>query len=356
MSHSGATQATVHFHFFFRAGDTSNMSWTCWDERFRAVRLAQIFGTHPDQPPFVCTSGSPDGDYVLSGAVNGGIWLWNTQNGGVEVVFGGHERSVMCLDWSPCGKFFASGGEDKCVRTWGIADRKQQWELRGHINTITCVAWSNDGEQLASGDCAAVIRLWDMSTGLQTRMIIELVCCVIDIQWKGRESFLMYMHNDQWLVWHNAKPCPESVCQGNPDFQWAYKPPHHKWTWRAFSSRPVKSPDNKLCARLFAFGKMFVYSANSSVNRFEITCPGIRHLTWTRNSSQIITIDTCNRLALLTMCTWSDRRHSLFAPEFIALVFYLLCVRQRLRAQGRDHLPMENWLEIFASLAETGSG
>jgi WD40 repeat protein len=62
---------------------------------------------------------SLDETMVVSGSVDGRIWLWNRNNGKiVGDPWEGHNAAVTCLDWSPKAQQVANASADGTVRRW----------------------------------------------------------------------------------------------------------------------------------------------------------------------------------------------------------------------------------------------
>ncbi|KAJ8580795.1 WD40 repeat-like protein [Rhizopogon salebrosus TDB-379] len=145
---------------------------------------------------------SPDETMVVSGGLDGRVWLWNKKNGKiVGDPWEGHNSTVTCLDWSPNarqvasgsydgtirrwnpdtgqqiappiqtgqwvlvvkyspqGDRFASGGEDNMIRMWS-KDGELLVEIRGHDSWVSSLCWSKDGQRIFSGSGDATIRKW----------------------------------------------------------------------------------------------------------------------------------------------------------------------------------------------------
>ncbi|KAG1791877.1 WD40-repeat-containing domain protein [Suillus plorans] len=62
---------------------------------------------------------SPDETMVVSGSLDGRLWLWNIKKGRmVGDPWEGHNGQVRCLDWSPNVLEIASGSTDGTIRRW----------------------------------------------------------------------------------------------------------------------------------------------------------------------------------------------------------------------------------------------
>jgi ribosome assembly protein RRB1 len=135
--------------------------------------------------PFMSYSGHKEEGYaldwssvtpgrLLSGANNGGIYLWDmngsgTGDGGWTVSsdrFRGHKGSVEDLQWSPNEKnVFASCGVDKSIRFWDTREyRKPALSIKGaHATDVNVISWNkNEAHLIVSGGDDGVIKVWDL--------------------------------------------------------------------------------------------------------------------------------------------------------------------------------------------------
>jgi WD40 repeat protein len=150
---------------------------------------------------------SPDETMVVSGSIDGRVWLWNRNKGKiVGDPWEGHNGAVRCLDWSPnarqvasaCedgtirrwnpdtgrqiappiqtgqevhvvkyspqGDTFASGGQDNMTRVWS-KDGELLINFRGHDSWVLSLCWSKDGQRIFSGSVDGTIRKWQSIDG-----------------------------------------------------------------------------------------------------------------------------------------------------------------------------------------------
>jgi len=82
-----------------------------------------------------------------------------------ERIFAGHTGEITSVDVSCDGKYVVSGAEDCSVRLWDYASGKQVKILRGHEAGIGDICFCNDGRSVLSGDRLGQIRLWSVETG-----------------------------------------------------------------------------------------------------------------------------------------------------------------------------------------------
>lgn len=120
---------------------------------------------------------SPDGKYILSGAVNivaqgdpdNKMRLWDVKTGTIVRVFSGHNGDVNSVAFSPDGQYALSGSDDRTVRLWDIATGQQIRVITIHSDFVHDVAFSSDGQYVFSS-AGDVFRVCDITKDEQVRI------------------------------------------------------------------------------------------------------------------------------------------------------------------------------------------
>jgi WD40 repeat protein len=138
-------------------------------------RLVKIWDlAEPDGKPLVLAGHteevddvafSPDGQWVLSGAMDHSARLWDAASG-IEVRrFTGHTDRVWGVRFSPDGKRIATASRDGTARVWDLASGQPLLQLSGHTSTVVAAVFSPDGRRIATASRDGTAKLWDATTG-----------------------------------------------------------------------------------------------------------------------------------------------------------------------------------------------
>lgn len=112
-----------------------------------------------ERPSVTALTFSPDGKFLVSGAMLGTLLLHEADTGKEIGRFEGHTNTITSIAFSADGNRLLSGSVDKTVRQWDVANRKELARDDGHTDAVQCVALSTDG-RAASGSKNGTVRLW----------------------------------------------------------------------------------------------------------------------------------------------------------------------------------------------------
>jgi WD40 repeat protein len=171
----------------------------------------------PSGLPCFAVAFSPDGRYLVTGAGNGALQVWDAGTGREVGTLGTHDQDIRgvvfsrvgghlatssgngevelwdvtrldreyldgkpaprhtlparvpgaCLNmaFSPDGKRLAAGGENNLVKVWDVQTGDVLQSLPGHRGDVFTVAFSHDGRWIASGGKDSTVKVWDSRTG-----------------------------------------------------------------------------------------------------------------------------------------------------------------------------------------------
>jgi hypothetical protein len=76
---------------------------------------------------------------------------------------------VRSVCFSPDSKYLVAGAEDKTIKLWDIKGKRLRHSLHGHSKDIYSVDYSADGQYVVSGSGDKRAKLWDVNTGTCVR-------------------------------------------------------------------------------------------------------------------------------------------------------------------------------------------
>ena len=107
---------------------------------------------------------SPDASFIVSGADDGVLTIWDALNGAERLSWPGHTAAVRRCAISPDGSFIVSAGFDRRVRIWDAATGAIREVLRGHTDGVTDCAVSPDGRFIVTTSLDETVRVWETQT------------------------------------------------------------------------------------------------------------------------------------------------------------------------------------------------
>ena len=172
------------------AGGFDDSTVKLWDvENAPAATRQSGKGEHPMPHSRLCghsgpvygVSFSPDQEFLLSGAFEGGVRLWHCRERLALARYDGHRNPVWDVAFSPVGHYFASASHDHTARVFSADCEHARRVFAGHTADVDCVAWPPSCNYIATASCDRTARLWDVHSGETMRIFagqLSMLTCI----------------------------------------------------------------------------------------------------------------------------------------------------------------------------------
>ncbi|MEZ5943570.1 MAG: c-type cytochrome domain-containing protein [Planctomycetaceae bacterium] len=207
---------------FFENGSLFSVAkdGTCavWDVQ-PSYQLVATLGPAADNPLDVSASPivdrvlalafSPDGAKLVSGggdpSRSGEVLLWDLASRNVVREFKeAHSDTVFDIEFSRDGKYIVTGAADKFVKVFNVESGEFVRAYEGHTNHVLGVAFQADGSSLASAGADNAIKIWNTETGEQRRTINNYGKQVTSIDFIGVTDKMISSGGDKTVRYHQA--------------------------------------------------------------------------------------------------------------------------------------------------------
>lgn len=100
---------------------------------------------------------SPDGSRLLL-MERGTARIWHIGTEYRQLFLNGRVYHPSCFDWSPDGRYIVTGAYDGALRIWDCLEPVAASVLYAGASKVLCVDWSSDGSQIAFGASDCTVR------------------------------------------------------------------------------------------------------------------------------------------------------------------------------------------------------
>jgi WD40 repeat protein len=150
-----------------------------WDIHTGIQRLS----TSPTVP-ITCCAADPNGEWVLTGFLDGTLIAWTLDKGQEAFKLVGHSESISACRISPQLDVIVSASHDGTVKVWDLKTKMLRFTFEGHGRTVQTCAISVRGGFIASGSAEGKLYVWNVATG-KIRNIFPghsygVMCCAAD--------------------------------------------------------------------------------------------------------------------------------------------------------------------------------
>lgn len=236
---------------------------------------------------------SPDGNWLITGAEDHVVKVWDVRTRKVKHVLKGHGTDIYSVDCSANGEFIISGSGDKKAKLWGLESGKLISTLggeRGPTDGITSVSVSPTSQHVAAGSLDKVVRVWDVNTCRLVRQFEGHMDSVYSVAFSPDGRMVLSGSLDKTLkLWDLAASQASDYCRltfpGHKDFVLSVAfSPNGRWLISGSKDRSVQFWDPRqstMCMMLHGHKNSVISIAHNPVNKALATGSGdCRARTW----------------------------------------------------------------------------
>ncbi|CAH8526851.1 unnamed protein product [Schistosoma margrebowiei] len=148
----------------------------------------------------LCLTFSRDSEMLASGAKDGTIKIWRIQNGQcLKRLEKAHHKGVTAIQFSKDNTHLLSASLDHSIRIHGMKSCKIIKEFTGHTGVVNSVAFLPDGHNIISGSADGSVRIWSIRSGECTNTF-KAISGLVGHEVSIHSVHLMPRNTDQFVV------------------------------------------------------------------------------------------------------------------------------------------------------------
>jgi WD40 repeat protein/serine/threonine protein kinase len=150
---------------------------------------------------------SPDGRYMVSGAENGVVYLWDLTTGARLREFIGHADRITHAVFSTNGTQFLTSAADRVAILWNVADGQILRRFSGHRGAVNFAAFNADNTLVVTGAQDSRIIVWDVETGQSLQQFLVGDAPITSVAFSPDSQFVLSgAINGKTTLWRIETP------------------------------------------------------------------------------------------------------------------------------------------------------